>query len=259
MAERITSRSNQRLVAVRRVRDGLERGSIFVEGKRLVGEALDSGLDITEGFITECHTDEELAGRLRRAAPTFVLSESAFRSISDTDNPQGVAVVAKRPVCDEPIFRRGGLPLWIFLNEANNPANLGAITRTAEAAGVSGVIVSPGSADVYSPKSLRASMGSAFRQRIFAGVELTDAADAARKEGIRVLAAEPKQGTDHLRIDWRVPTLLVFGSEAHGLSQAEVELCDSSVAISIAESVESLNLAVSAAVILFEARRQIGG
>lgn len=257
--EAITSRDNRRLINARKVRDGGIRELIFIEGKRLAAEALSADLVIDECLVAESFTDRELVERIASRAAVFDVHEKLFKTIVDTTNPQGIVVLAQRPKSG--FLHRDDLPLdaspFVFLKDVNNPSNLGAIMRTAEAAGAGGVITSTNSADAFSPKSLRAAMGSAFRIGIEQGITLSKAVEWARSRGIRVVGTDPDNGIDHTANDWSSPTLVIFGSEAHGLTSEELGMCDASVRISIANGVESLNLAASAAVILFEARRQI--
>src|SRR6478672_6712257 len=161
----ITSRDNGRLMAARRVRDGRDKFRIFVEGRRLAEEALRSGLKITECFLSEGFDDPGLAGNI--TAPRFRVPEKIFKTVTDTETPQGIILVAERPSMRP--FTKSLLPMTLFLTEINNPSNLGAILRTAESAGVSHVVLSKGSTDPYAPKALRASMGSAFRISIEEG------------------------------------------------------------------------------------------
>jgi TrmH family RNA methyltransferase len=144
----------------------------------------------------------------------------------------------------------------VYLNKINNPSNLGAVMRTAEAAGATGIITSPGSVDAFSPKSLRASMGSAFRLPIVQNIPLIDAHHWAKENGMTCVAADISGGISYTAVDWNGPKLLVLGSEAHGLSDKDLNLIDEKIVIPMHAGVESLNLAVSAAVILFEAARQ---
>ncbi len=257
--EAITSRDNRRLINARKVRDGGIRELIFIEGKRLVVEALSAGLVIDECLVAESFCEIDLVQRIASKAPVFQVPNNLFRTIVDTANPQGIVVLAQRS--NSRFLHRQDLPLnsspFVFLKDVNNPSNLGAVLRTAEAAGAGGVITSPNSADAFSPKSLRAAMGSAFRMGIEQGISLSKAVEWARSRGIRVVGTDLDNGINHATNDWSSPTLVIFGSEAHGLTSEELAMCDSSVRIAIADGVESLNLAASAAVILFEARRQL--
>lgn len=261
--EKITSRDNQRLVNARKVRDGNVKNLIFIEGRRLVNEVLLSEMTINECFVVEDFGDRELlkavAARTEKIAE---ISERVFRSVADTDNPQGIILIAERPnytVGDiEECLKseKSALPIVLFLKEISNPSNLGAILRTAEAAGVSGIVISENSADVYSAKSLRAAMGASFRLKIWENAAFDEVLLLAKNANLIATAADTRASDDYIQIDWKTPRLLIFGSEAHGLSSSELENIDQKIRIPMENEVESLNLAVSAGIILFEAKRQ---
>lgn len=260
--ETISSRDNRRLVRVRKVRNGDVADEIFVEGRRLVGELLASDIELVESFVSVGFQDVDLIKRLSNRVSVTEVAGGIFTSIVDTDQSQGIVVIAKRPVLTGKlrnivIAKRDGSPsLVAFLKEANNPSNLGAIMRTAEAAGARALITSSKSADAYSPKSLRASAGSAFRLKIIENIELHEAINWARDEGLQTIATSPESGIVYTEIDWRKPSLVVFGSEAHGLTDSDLTFVEHAIKIPLAAGVESLNLAVSAGIILFEAKRQ---
>jgi len=262
--EKITSRDNQKLKFARKVRDGREPEYIFLEGVRLAKEALRSELELKEVLVSEDFDDrsDQLEAFASLIGPTLV-SDRIFDSVADTKNSQGIVIIAKRPITsiervDAALAKAGsGIPLVIFLSRINNPSNLGAILRTAEASSARGVIVSEGSADVFSPKALRAAMGSSLRLPVLENVGFDEAIKWAQTRGLTTTAADIGGTEAYTEIDWKIPRLLVFGSEAHGLSESERELIDQVVKIPMKDEVESLNLAVSAGVILFEARRQV--
>src|SRR4051812_45219458 len=163
--EKITSRDNRRLVNARKVRDGRVPEQIFIEGRRLVAEALASDINIDECFVTESLLGSEMLATIgERRVPIAELPDRIFVSMADTMQPQGIILIAKRPDPSleliEERLRSSRVPIVVLLKAINNPANLGAVLRTAEAAGIAGVVVSDGSADAYSPKSLRGSMGA---------------------------------------------------------------------------------------------------
>lgn len=258
--EKITSRENRRLVAARRVRDGRDADRIFIEGKRLAKEALTAGIAIEQSFVSDSFDDGELVRDVGERAPhTAVLPGQLFRSISDTKSPQGIALIARRPMSGPlPIDMSAAvLPLAICLVEVNNPANLGAVVRTVEAAGAAGMITTEGSTDPFSSKALRAGMGGTFRLPIWANATLNDAVDWARQKGMRLTAAALDGERSYLDIDWISPRLLVLGSEARGLAARELDTFDERIHIPMEPAVESLNLAVAAGVLLFEARTQV--
>jgi TrmH family RNA methyltransferase len=185
-----------------------------------------------------------------------------FSAIAETKNSQGLALICSRPADDRVSFEnltRGvttTIPVIILLSNINNPSNLGAVIRSAEAAGAVGVIVSNGSADAFSPKALRATMGSGFRLPIWQGPLMAEAIRWAKQTGYEITVATGDASISYVDTDLTKPRLLMFGSEAHGVSEDVLAAADSRIRIPMTSPVESLNLAVSAGVILFEARRQ---
>ena len=258
----IISKDNPRLKLARAVRDGREKGMIYLEGARLVSELMRGGPKAQSVFVSSdlAGKFDQMISELARStgAEVFDVAANVFNSITDTDNSQGLVVLAERPEqrrIEDLAHETGFL---IYLSRISNPSNLGALVRTAEAAGTAGLITSPGSADPYSPKALRASMGSALRLPIFTDIGIEEAIDLARDSGIRSFAADIRAHRSYTDADWRSPAMLVFGSEAHGLSAHELAIVDEVVHIPMENSVESLNLAVSAGILLFEAKRQRG-
>ena len=260
--QRVRSRENKRLIGARKVRDGKDRDLVFIEGRRLVGEALSSGIQIVECFIVEGFSDQELLASIQKLNIDIVeLPPTLFRSLAATDQPQGIILLADRPVGSLKItnWRRYRVPLYLYLSEVSNPSNLGAILRTVEAAGAAGVFTSMNSADAFSPKSIRASMGAAFRVPVSPESNIEGVVLSARAAGVKCLALDAAADKSYLDVDWKKPHVLICGSEAHGLTEREFDLVDATVSIPMEPPVESLNLAVAAGIILFEARRRNAG
>lgn len=256
----ITSRDNQKLKFARSVRDGRDLHHIFVEGARLAKEALRSGSEIVEVLVSESFRLKNTESHLLRDAS--VIADRVFESVTETKSSQGILIIAKKPVTSlkavsEAVSQRSGLPLVIFLNEINNPSNLGAILRTAEAAGVCGVIISTRSADIFSPKALRAAMGASLRLPVYENAGFDEALNWAREKGMISTGADISAQMSYTEADWTKPRLLIFGSEAHGLSDEEKGRIGELVRVPMENEVESLNLAVSCGIILFEAKRQV--
>ncbi|MEJ7846656.1 MAG: RNA methyltransferase [Pyrinomonadaceae bacterium] len=260
---KITSRENERLKFIRKVRDGKSAGRIFIEGVRQAEEALRSEIFIEESFISAKFAGTERKSklvedlRLRDHSVTEV-AENLFSSISDTQNSQGIIIIARRPdnlkaKIEANLFN---LPLVVFLHEVGDPSNLGGILRTAEAAGTAGVVVSKGSADAFSPKAVRAAMGSSFRVPVWESADFNEVLLWAKRLKLKTTSADINAEVTYIDIDWQIPRLLIFGSEAHGLSRVMLEKMEESVCIPMANEVESLNLAISCGIILFEAKRQ---
>lgn len=262
----ISSKDNARLKAARQVRDGRERSAIFIEGLRLADEALRSSVRIRECFVTEafCNGSKETEMLMilkARDVSVWLCSEAAFRSIADTANPQGIVLIADRPPNIEfaRIFASKEPLLMVYCFEINDPSNLGALMRTAEAAGAACLILSPRSVDPFSPKALRASMGAAFRLPIATGIDLVTLGALAEEHQVATVATAAEADVLVYDIDLRRPTIILLGGEASGLPPEALAACGEVVRIPMERGVESLNLAVSGGIILYEAVRQRRG
>ena len=260
---KITSRDNSLLRRARAVRDGKIEDLIYVEGMRLCEEALTSSLAIeavvwSDRIAQKARAAKVIAQLSERAKSSASVSEKLLESISYTKTPQGIVVLAARPPADAVNLtrRQPAKPLIVILHETNNPANVGAILRTAEAAGATGAIASLNTADPFSPKALRGAMGSAFRLPIWNGATLSDALDWCRARKIQIVSADVSAATVFSDVDWRKPAALLVGRESAGLSAEELASADLAVRIPMKGSAESLNVAVATGVILYEAARQ---
>ena len=260
----IKSKDNARLKFARRVRDGKEARFMFIEGARLCDEALSSNIAIASCFVSEGLLESRSANILKSKmisseVESFVVPDALLKSISDTKTPQGIVLIARRARRMDPVeglSHTTAGSLWIYLYQVNNPSNLGGVVRTAEAAGAKGLLLSPGSADPFSPKALRSSMGSAFRLPIVEGFAPEKMLSTAKDKGISVTAVHATGENSFTNVDWNKPRLLIFGSEAEGLPDGLISKANESIRIPMHGKVESLNLAVSAGIVLFEAKRQ---
>ncbi len=257
----ISSRDNPKIKSAKRVRDGAVDDLIFVEGARLAEETLRSRLQISEVFFTDEFALTMRGEEFLQSVETnkcFEVSGKIFESLADTKNSQGIVLVCEKPRTGQAIIETkiSKTSLFVLLHQINNPANLGAILRTCEAVDVSGVITTTHSADAFSPKSLRGAMGASMRLPMWTNADFYEVLDWAKSKNLTSVCADVNAKKSYLEIDWTKPRLLIFGSEAHGLSAEEFQKIDESLLIPMANNVESLNLAVSAGVILFEAKRQ---
>ncbi|MBL8182269.1 MAG: RNA methyltransferase [Blastocatellia bacterium] len=259
--EVIRSKDNARLAYARAARDGRSLDVIFNEGKRQCLEAARANVKIELCLFAEGFDDLEAIDKLRSSSVTcVVVADRLFDSIAETKSPQGVIAIARRPSGNAGLLAaslsRSSVPMIVFLREINNPSNLGAILRTAEAAGVAGVITSSGSADAFSPKANRAALGANLRIPIWEKADPTEVIQFAKENELLIAAAVVSDAVDYTSTDWQRPTMLMLGSEAHGLSDELAAFADIRVTIPLMNGVESLNLAVSCGVILFEVLRQ---
>ena len=181
-----------------------------------------------------------------------LVSPEVLQVIATTVHPDGVVAITPRPPQSPPTFHHLGL----VLEAIQDPGNLGTMIRTAAAAGAEGILVSADSVDLDHPKVLRASAGQWFRLPL--GVSPNLAADLQRYQaaGMQVVATLPRAAQPYWDIDLQRPTLVVMGNEGAGLSVGLAELADVAVSIPLAAGVESLNVAIATALILYEAQRQ---
>ena len=186
-------------------------------------------------------------------------SESVMSAVSPVRAPSGaVALVVHRPVALDHVFGHGPdeSACVIAPTGVQDPGNLGAIIRAADAAGAGGVAVTAGSADPYGWKALRGAMGSTFRLPVADMDDLARVVAMARDHCCRVWAAVPRGGRSVYETDLTGSVVLLIGSEGAGLEHPTAELADEAISVPMAPSVESLNVAVAAAVLLYEVRRQ---
>lgn len=256
----ISSRQNQRLKDIRRLRrsKGERQERALLEGPHLVAEAVAAGLEIesvlaTPGFLTT-GAGERLA-RALPAAPLEVAPE-IFDDLTDADSPRGVLAVARLPRSGaEALPLREGLP-YLYLDGLQDPGNLGALARVAEAAGAAALALSPGSVHPNHPRALRASAGSLLRLPL--AIDVDPETLGRWLAPLRPLwAALATRGGESF---WTAPfpatLILAVGAEGPGLSPAVLAQADLHLTIPIEPPVESLNATVAAALVLFEARRR---
>lgn len=260
----IGSRSNPTVARFREARDGRDPRSIFVEGRRLLEEFLDSPLSPREAVMTPAVArDPRMAHVLdalkERGATLHSVTPAVMEFLSDLESPPGIAVRADRPdpMDMSTLIALGApTPLIVLLDALQSPANVGAILRSAEAAGATAVGVLPGTADPLSPKALRASAGSAFRVPLFKTDSLQSLVGLFPTPPA-ILAADAAGRQTYSEWDWQKPCVLILGGEARGVDPKSIgALRVERIKIPMAGRVESLNVAVAAGILLMEARRQ---
>jgi RNA methyltransferase, TrmH family len=259
----INSRDNPLLRQARAVRDAKIEDLIFIEGLRLAEEALRSNLNIDAVIVSDqlAHKvkAENLINELGKVSQRVAsVSEKLLESISYTKTPQGIVLLASRPETSKETFATSNLhpSLIVLMHRINNPVNVGAILRTAEAAGATGAIATQNTADPFSPKSLRGAMGSAFRLPVWFGPTYDEAIAWCGDRGTQTICADVHASTGYDEVDWQRPTALILGPESEGLSNEEIAKANDAVRIPMHGPAESLNVAVAAGVMLYEAARQ---
>lgn len=235
-----------------------EESLFVVEGGRLFLEAPFSLLRevyVTERFLE--NADEKMRERLERTKYETV-SDQVFAKMSDTKAPQGVlAVLAQQNYRREELF--GEKPLLLLLENIQDPGNLGTILRTAEGAGVTGVILSLDCADIYQPKVVRSTMGSLFRVPFYRSMELYREIAFLQENHIKVYAAYLEGSKMYDAVSCLDGCAFVIGNEGNGLTAETAYAADVRVRIPMEGKLESLNAGVSAAILAYEAARQRRG
>lgn len=252
----------RRLRALRDDRAARDREDVLVaEGIHLAAAALDAGIAIEGALVGEdlLATPEgrALEARLRSAAPVHRASASILDAVQDARAPQPVVVLARRPPAGlaGAIAGRGGPALVVVACGIQDPGNLGAIVRTADAAGATGLITLRGGADLFHPRAVRASAGSVFRLPL-AEADAAEVLDGLERARIPLAAAMPGDGEAYDAFPWTDPVALALGGEGAGVPAAVATRAARRVRVPLEPGVESLSVGAAAAVLLFEARRR---
>ena len=277
--EIISSKDNKRIKYIRSL---LEKGNIrkknhqfVVEGIKLVDEALEYGkvLEVVcaESLYNElisgdlsgnrllAENDKNITNYVKKGSSLLVVSDMVFKSMSETKTPQGILAVVEMPdyrLLDkgflEQAYTKNGKIKLLVLEDTADPGNLGTIMRTAEAAGVTGVIMGKGTVDIFNPKVVRSTMGSIFRLPFAYEEDLKETIKELKKQGISFYATHLKGEKSYKDIKYSDKSAILVGNEARGLSYDVADLADTYVLIPMQGKVESLNAAVAAALMMYE-------
>lgn len=258
---RITSRQHVLVRRCRAVAAGDEPATILLDGLHLVQEALSASIPLRPLVVSSAVVDRpEVQALLLRASSrgheVVEAAATAFDAMSPVRSPSGVLALADRPqAAGEQLWSGTASPI-VLACDIQDPGNVGALLRVAEAAGAAGVLVAGACADPLGWKALRGSMGSALRLPMVTYADAASAAREARRHGFALVATVPQGGTSMFDADLTGPIALAIGAEGRGLPADLVDQADLRVTVPMTAPVESLNAAVTAAVLLYEARRQ---
>ena len=257
----ITSTANQQVKQLiqlnrkRKLRD--ERGVFVAEGLKMFQEAPRDRIErvyVSESFFAAHRKEIDLEG-----IDWEMMQDSVFKAASDTQTPQGVLCIVRRQNWELEEFLRKETPLLLLLENLQDPGNLGTIVRTGEAAGVTGILMSRETVDIYNPKVIRSTMGSVFRVPFLYADDLFGALRELQKKGVRFYAAHLEGTSVYDEEDYQAPCGFLIGNEGSGLSREIAAFADARIRIPMEGEVESLNAAVAASVLLFETARQRRG
>lgn len=260
----ITSTANQKVKELAelsaKAKARAEAGVFLAEGRKLFMEAPVEQIAAVYVEETCCHNaDSEVIKKLDMLSYELVSSE-VFRKISDTKTPQGILTVVKQPRYELQALLKGTgkePPLILVLENIQDPGNLGTMLRTAEGAGTAGVIMTRDTADIYSPKTIRSTMGSIYRVPFMITQNLPETLAEIKAAGIHTYAAAPDEGARvYDEPDYCGPCAFLIGNEGNGLRAETAAQAECRITIPMSGHVESLNAAMAAGILMYEAARQ---
>jgi TrmH family RNA methyltransferase len=257
---RVDSRHNARVKELRRAfveAAPNQQGEIAIEGMHLVEEAIRSGLRLRTVFFSESARERahRLLPQLSAQTEALLLPDSVFASAVPTETPQGVAALVRVKAFTLDGILAAQPALLVITAGLQDPGNLGTIARSAEAFGVTGLLLGEGTVSSWNWKAVRASAGSLFRLPT-TKMELTKTLPEIKARGVRVLATSSHKGTVISVADLRGPIAIVVGGEGAGVPKDILALADEVVVIPQSPKVESLNAGIAASILLYEAARQ---
>ena len=240
----ITSKANSVVKNAKKLHQKKYRKSAYlIEGWHLFEEAVQAGVTIEKVFALESYRDQ-----LAAFPQTIWVSEEILLDLADTQTPQGIVAVIQKEEVGLPDLHQGK---YLFLEDVQDPGNVGTMIRTADAAGFTGVIVSDKSADIYSLKTLRSMQGSHFHLPIYR-MPLTSFVEEAKKSNLPILATTlSRESKDYRELSSLENFVLVMGNEGQGISSVMAESADQLVHIGMKGRAESLNVAVAAGILMF--------
>lgn len=239
----------------RKSRERKREQAFVIEGRKMFEEAPADRIKMIVASESFCKSKEGAA--LLKGKKFDVVSDSIFETLSDTKTPQGIlAVVKQQPYSFEELLGKEKASFLLILDHLQDPGNLGTIMRAAEAAGVTGILMSSDCVDIYNPKTIRSTMGALYRVPFVVSEDFAGDIEHLKKVGVSTYAAHLGATISYEGADYKKPCAFMIGNEANGLSDEVAALADCKILIPMAGQVESLNAAMAATVLMFEAARQ---
>lgn len=260
MKTTITSLSNPRITAIRKLLEAKHRrqaGLFVAEGLRLVTQALQSQAAVREliycpELLVSAVGQNQLMVAEARGIDLLEVTPAVFNSFSRKDTPQGLAALIEQRWGELSETQPSAGSIWVGLQAVQNPGNLGTILRTCDAVAASGLILLDDSTDPYDPAAVKASMGSIFTVPVIKSNLNALTAWLANNPGIHRIGTSDKASIEHFQTDYPLPCLILMGSERQGLPDEYIRLCEKLVRIPMEGSCDSLNLAVSTGIVLYQ-------
>jgi len=233
-----------------------ETRQFIIEGKKFVDEIPESWQVCQYVASQRFAATNDLAKYQARAACDIV-RDSIFDSLADTVSPQGLLAVCQKREWQLSDLLNSNAPSFILVGEnLNDPGNIGALMRTAAAAGANGIVLTSGSGDIYNPKVLRAAAGAVLRMPFITDISVQDTAGWLADNNIPIFAAHPRGSILPYRLDLKSGFCFFVGNESHGLSEEAANHATTLVSLPMVNDTESLNASVAGSILLYEAVRQ---
>lgn len=254
----ITSASNQRVKnlmnLIQKAKARREQDVFITEGIKMFLEAeLEK---IKEIYVSQSFYEKGMAKEKLEKCDYEVLSDDLFKKVSDTQTPQGVLCVMKQYHYElKDLFQKDN-PLFLILEDIQDPGNLGTMVRTAEGAGVDGIIMTKGTVDIYNPKTIRSTMGSIYRMPFLYTEDILTVMKQLQEKDVKLYAAHLKGNQYYHQLDFKGSTAFLIGNEGNGLKEETARAADVYMKIPMQGQVESLNAAVASVILMYEAARQ---
>lgn len=257
----ITSASNGRIKYIQTL---MEKSKFRRKERKFVAEGIKMFMEARADMISEVYVMESAKETFEKEVrqklglvPYEVVTDSVYKKMTDTVTPQGIMTVLKMKDTALEDILVGENPLVVMLENVQDPGNLGTILRTAEGAGVSGIVMSRDCVDIYNPKVIRSTMGSIYRMKFVYVDSITEAMETVKGKGINIYACALDAGSkEYDEYDYSKPSAILIGNEGNGLKPETVKCADNVCFIPMSGQVESLNASVACAIMMYEAKRQ---
>ncbi|OFY49463.1 MAG: hypothetical protein A2W85_06380 [Bacteroidetes bacterium GWF2_41_31] len=263
ITDHISSRHNPRIKHILQLQKSQVRSSeqlFVIEGIKEIEKAVYAGISIESVYfcpaiISVDHLGELLGNQLK--FPVFEVTSEVYGKIAYRENSGGVVVLARMPEHLPEQNTKNQNPLYLVIEGVEKPGNLGAIYRTADAAGVDAILICDPKTDIYNPNTIRASLGCVFTVPSIL-IDSPSAIAWLKKQGIQILSTYLHAAIPYHTANFKIPTAIVMGTEATGITEEWVEASDANIIIPMRGQTDSMNVSVSTAIVVFEARRQRG-
>uniref|UniRef100_UPI004055BA5D TrmH family RNA methyltransferase n=1 Tax=Agathobacter sp. TaxID=2021311 RepID=UPI004055BA5D len=259
----ITSTANQQMkqlsALLKKPKERKNKRQFVAEGTKMVAEAPKESLYAV--YVSESYEanfeNNALCTELKQKAKIYeVVSDSVFKSISDTQTPQGILAIVSMPQYALEDLLKGEQTHLLILESVQDPGNLGTMVRTGEGAGITGIIMNKTTVDLFNPKTIRSTMGSIYRVPFFVTEDLEETLMELKQQGVSLYAAHLKGRHAYDEENYASACGFLIGNEGNGLSHNIADMADTYIKIPMEGEVESLNAAISATLLMYEANRQ---